>query len=254
MDLFDLSGRVALVTGGNSGIGLGIARGLASAGARVAIAARNREKTEAAVDGIRENGATANTVIADVSDPNAIKEMVAETVKAFGRLDILVNNAGGIIRKRPEDLSDEEWHWTVDICLTSAFQASKAAYPEFKKAGGGKILNNGSMASLFGAPFTAAYAAAKGGMVQLTRSLAVAWAGDNIQVNCYLPGWIETGQTASLEADAPGLRERITGRCPMGRWGKGEDFSGIGVFLASAASDYITGAAIPVDGGYSVAG
>ena len=253
MDLFDLTGRVAIVTGGNSGIGLGIARGLATAGASVAIAARNREKTEAAAEGIRKNGGIAKTVITDVSEKDSIEAMIAETVGEFGRLDVLVNNAGGIVRKRPEELSDEEWHWTVDICLTSAFQASKAAYPEFKKAGGGKILNNGSMASLFGAPFTAAYAAANGGMVQLTRSLAVAWAQDNIQVNCYLPGWIETGQTANLETDAPGIREKITARCPMGRWGVGNDFSGIGVFLASPASDFITGAAIPVDGGYSVA-
>jgi 2-deoxy-D-gluconate 3-dehydrogenase len=110
------------------------------------------------------------------------------------------------------------------------------------------------MASIFGAPFTAAYAAAKGGMVQLTRSLAVAWAKDNIQVNAYLPGWIETGQTANIPQQMPGLHEKISERCPMGRWGTGSDFAGIGVFLASAASNFITGVAIPVDGGYSVAG
>lgn len=254
MDLFDLSGRVAIVTGGNSGIGFGIAAGLAAAGASVAIAARNPEKTGLAVQRIRQSGGEASVVTADVSDPESIDRMVVETVGRYGRLDILVNNAGGIIRKRPEELSGEEWHWTLDLCLTSAFLCAKAAYPEFKKAGGGKILNNGSMAALFGTPFTAAYAAAKGGMVQLTRSLAVAWAEDNIQVNCYLPGWIETGQTANISQDVPGLREKVTDRCPMGRWGKGEDFAGIGVFLAGPASDYITGAIIPVDGGYSAAG
>lgn len=254
MDLFDLSGRVAIVTGGNSGIGFGIAAGLAAAGASVAIAARNSEKTGPAVQRISQSGGEASEVTADVSDPESIRRMVAETVERYGRLDILVNNAGGVIRKRPEDLSSEEWHWTLDLCLTSAFLCAKAAYPEFKKAGGGKILNNGSMAALFGTPFAAAYAAAKGGMVQLTRSLAVAWAEDNIQVNCYLPGWIETGQTANISQDVPGLREKVTDRCPMGRWGKGEDFAGIGVFLAGPASDYITGAIIPVDGGYSAAG
>ena len=254
MDLFDLSGRVAIVTGGNSGIGFGIAAGLAAAGASVAIAARNPEKTGLAVQRIRQSGGEASVVTADVSDPESIDRMVVETVGRYGRLDILVNNAGGIIRKRPEELSGEEWHWTLDLCLTSAFLCAKAAYPEFKKAGGGKILNNGSMAALFGTPFAAAYAAAKGGMVQLTRSLAVAWAEDNIQVNCYLPGWIETGQTANISQDVPGLREKVTDRCPMGRWGKGEDFAGIGVFLAGPASDYITGAIIPVDGGYSAAG
>lgn len=253
MDLFDLSGKVAVITGGNSGIGLGIAKGLAGAGAKVVLVARGAERTEAAAEEIRGAGGEAAAVIADALKPEAAERMIAETVARYGRLDILVNNVGGIVRKRPEELSVEEWHWTVDVCLTSAFLASKAAYPEFKKAGGGKILNNGSMASLFGAPFTAAYASAKGGMVQLTRSLAVAWAQDNIQVNCYLPGWIETGQTADLPQQFPGLQEKITERCPTGRWGKGEDFSGIGVFLASRASDFITGAAIPVDGGYSVA-
>lgn len=254
MDLFDLTGRVAVVTGGNSGIGLGIAKGLAAAGAKVAIAARDRRRTDDAVGQIRSAGGEAAAVIADACEPADIERMVAETVACYGRLDILVNNVGGIVRKTPQDLSLDEWHWTVNICLTSAFIAAKAAYPHFKKAGGGKILNNGSMAAIFGAPFTAAYGAAKGGMVQLTRSLAVAWAKDNIQVNCYLPGWIETRQTANLPEQFPGLAEKIAQRCPMGHWGKGEDFAGIGVFLASRASDYITGAAIPVDGGYSVAG
>ena len=253
MDLFDLTGRVAIITGGNSGIGLGIAKGLAQAGASVAVTGRNPEKTEAAAEQIREAGGEACGIIADASDGEAVKRMVAQTVERYGRLDILVNNAGGIIRKRPEDLSDEEWHWTMDVCLTSAFLCAKAAYPEFKKAGGGKILNNGSMASLFGAPFTAAYGAAKGGMVQLTRSLAVAWAKENIQVNCYLPGWIETGQTANIPEQVPGLYEKVVDRCPTGRWGQGDDFAGIAVFLASQASNYITGTAIPVDGGYSAA-
>ncbi len=253
MKLFDLSGKVAVVTGGNSGIGLGIATGLAQAGARVAIAARSPDKTEAAAQSIRDAGGEASAVIADALAPADIERMIAETVDRYGRLDILVNNVGGIVRKRPEELSDEEWHWTINVCLTSAFLASKAAYPEFKKVGGGKILNNGSMASIFGAPFTAAYGAAKGGMVQLTKSLAVAWAKDNIQVNAYLPGWIETGQTANIPQQMPGLHEKITERCPTGRWGKGADFAGIGVFLASSASDFITGTAIPVDGGYSVA-
>lgn len=254
MNLFDLTGKVAIVTGGNSGIGLGIAKGLAGAGAAVAIAARDRQRTGAAVNEIRAAGGHAMAVIADATVAKDIERMVAETVAAHGRLDILVNNVGGIVRKSPQDLSIEEWHWTIDVCLTSAFLAAKAAYPEFKRAGGGKVLNNGSMASLFGTSFTAAYGAAKGGMVQMTKALAVAWAKDNIQVNCYLPGWIETRQTANLPEQFPGLAEKIAQRCPMGHWGKGDDFAGIGVFLASRASDYITGAAIPVDGGYSVAG
>jgi len=254
MTLFDLNGKVAIVTGGNSGIGLGIAKGLAGAGAKVAIVARGAERTEAAAEEIRAAGGEASAVIADALKPETAEMMVAETVGRYGRLDILVNNVGGIVRKRPEELSAEEWHWTLDVCLTSAFLASKAAYPEFKKAGGGKILNNGSMTSLFGATFAAAYGAAKGGMMQLTKSLAVAWAKDNIQVNCYLPGWIETRQTANIPQQLPGHYERVAERCPMGRWGTGDDFAGIGVFLASSASDFITGATIPVDGGYAAAG
>lgn len=253
MDLFDLSGRAALVTGGSSGIGFGIASGLAKAGASVVIAARDEARAADAVRKIQDAGGKASALSADVTDPEAAGRMVAETVARHGRLDILVNNAGGIIRKRPETITDDEWDRTLDWCLTSAFRCCRAAYPEFKKAGGGKILNNGSLAALFGAPFTAAYGAAKGGIVQLTRSLAVAWAKDNIQVNCFLPGWIATGQTANLRKDVPGMVEHILERCPMGRFGTGEDFEGIAVFLAGPASNFITGAAIPIDGGFSVA-
>ncbi len=253
MNLFNLSGRAALVTGGSSGIGLGIATGLAKAGAAVVIAARDLSGAETAVEGLRKLGGTASAISADVTAPEAAGRMVAETVARYGRLDILVNNAGGIIRKRPEDLSDAEWEHTLNWCLSSAFRCCKAAYPEFRKLGGGKILNNGSLAALFGAPFTAAYGAAKGGLVQMTKSLAVAWAKDNIQVNCFLPGWIETRQTANLKTDVPGMYEHIVERCPMGRFGTGADFEGIAVFLASQASNFVTGTAIPVDGGFSTA-
>ena len=254
MELFDLRGKVAIVTGGNSGIGLGIAKGLAKAGAAVNVAARDPDRTNGAVEEIRAMGGTAHAVIADVADPDSVDAMMADVIERHGRLDILVNNVGGIVRKPPEELTYEEWRWTLNVCIDSAFLCSKAAYPHFKKAGGGKILNNGSMASLFGLAFGAAYGAAKGGMVQLTKSLAVAWAKDNIQVNCYLPGFIETRQTAALPEQVPGIRERVIARCPAGRWGSGDDFMGIAVFLASSASDYITGTSIAVDGGYSVAG
>ena len=131
---------------------------------------------------------------------------------------------------------------------------SKACYPAFKRAGGGKILNNGSMMSIFGAPWVAAYGASKGGIVQLTKALAVAWAPDNIQVNAFLPGYIDTFLTQQAREQVPGLHEKVLNRCPAGRWGEIDDFQGIAVFLASAASDYVTGTAIPVDGGYSSAG
>ena len=251
MDLFDLSDKVAIVTGGNGGIGLGMVRGLANAGATIAIVGRNVDKTQAAVSEIEALGVVSQAVITDVTDSRAVVAMVEEVVSTLGGIDILVNNAGTSIRKRPEDLSEAEWHQVIDTNLTSAFLCSKACYPIMKSAGAGKILNNGSMTSLFGSPWSTAYASSKGGMVQLTKALATAWAPDNIQVNCFLPGWINTDLTIQARKDMPDLHEHVLKRTPADRWGEINDMSGIAVFLASAASDFITGTAIPVDGGFS---
>jgi 2-deoxy-D-gluconate 3-dehydrogenase len=254
MNLFDLSGKVAVVTGGNGGIGLGMAKGLAQAGATVVIAARNEGKSQQAIKELERLGGKAISIGVDVSKEDSVAAMVKATVANLGRLDILVNNAGINIRKVPQDLPLAEWHQVIDTNLTSAFLCSKAVYPEMKKAGGGKILNNGSMMSIFGAPFAPAYAASKGGMTQLTKALATAWAKDNIQVNCFLPGWIDTELTQKARQEVPGLNERVLARSPSGRWGNIDDFMGIAVFLASAASQFVTGTAIPVDGGFSVMG
>ncbi|MCZ6647219.1 MAG: glucose 1-dehydrogenase [SAR324 cluster bacterium] len=254
MNLFDLSGKVAIVTGGNGGIGLGVARGLAGAGAAVVVAARNEAKSAAAVQELQEAGGKAIAITVDAADEDSVQALVATTVEQLGRVDILVNNAGINIRKRPEELQLEEWHQVMDVNLTSAFMCSKAVYPEMKKAGGGKILNNGSMMSLFGNPVVPAYAASKGGIVQLTRALACAWAPDNIQVNAFLPGWIDTDMTQKARKQMEGLNERVLARCPAGRWGHIDEFAGTAVFLASKASDFITGIAMPVDGGYSIQG
>ena len=251
MDLFDLSNKVAIVTGGNGGIGLGMVRGLANAGATIAIVGRNVDKTQAAVSEIEALGVVSQAVITDVTDSRAVVAMVEEVVSTLGGIDILVNNAGTSIRKRPEDLVEAEWHHVIDTNLTSAFLCSKACYPIMKSAGAGKILNNGSMTSLFGSPWSTAYASSKGGMVQLTKALATAWAPDNIQVNCFLPGWINTDLTIQARKDMPDLHEHVLKRTPADRWGEINDMSGIAVFLASAASDFITGTAIPVDGGFS---
>ena len=251
MDLFDLSNKVAIVTGGNGGIGLGMVRGLANAGATIAIVGRNVDKTQAAVSEIEALGIVSQAVITDVTDSRAVVAMVEEVVSTLGCIDILVNNAGTNIRKRPEDLSEAEWHQVIDTNLTSAFLCSKACYPIMKSAGAGKILNNGSMTSLFASPWATAYASSKGGMVQLTKALATAWAPDNIQVNCFLPGWINTDLTIQARKDVPDLHEHVLKRTPADRWGEINDMSGIAVFLASAASDFITGTAIPVDGGFS---
>jgi 2-deoxy-D-gluconate 3-dehydrogenase len=252
MNLFDLKGRVALVTGGNGGIGLGMAKGFAEAGAAVVIAARKAEKAERAVAELTALGVKAGFVAVDVADEASCRAMVAETVERFGRLDILVNNAGMAVRKRPEDYTGAEWHAVIETNLSGAFFSSHAAYPALKRSGHGKIINIGSMMSIFGAPFASAYAASKGGIVQLTKALATAWATDNIQVNAILPGWIDTDLTKSARQQIEGLHDRVLARTPAQRWGVPGDFAGIAVFLASAASDFVTGTAIPVDGGYSV--
>ena len=250
-NLFDLSGRVAIVTGGNGGIGLGMAAGLAAAGAIVVIAARDGSKNANAVEKLRALSAKSDALLLDVTDEAACKALIQQVGAQHGRIDILINNAGINIRKQPQQYSLDEWKSVIDTNLSSAFVLSQAVYPEMLKNGGGKIINIGSMTSIFGAPFAAPYSASKGGIVQLTKALACAWAKDNIQVNAVLPGWIDTELTIQARKDVVGLHERALMRTPAGRWGKPEDHAGVAVFLASSASDFITGAAIPVDGGYS---
>jgi 2-deoxy-D-gluconate 3-dehydrogenase len=252
MNLFDLTGKVAIVTGGNGGIGLGIARGLAHAGAKVAIVGRNTEKSQAAARALAgETGKEIVPLTADVSRAKEVETVVRDVTGRLGRLDILFNNAGINIRNPPDVLTAEDWHTVIDVNLTSAFLMSRAAYPTMKQAGGGKIINIGSMTSIFGASFAAAYASSKGGIVQLSKSLALAWAADNIQVNALLPGWFETDLTDRARKEVPGLYERVLARIAAGRWAKPQDIAGTAVWLASPASDYVTGIAVAVDGGYS---
>jgi len=251
---FDLKRSVAVVTGGNGGIGLGMARGLAAAGAAVVVAGRNQVKSRAAVAELEALGAQAMALEVDVTDEGSVEKLIRRTVEALGRLDVLVNNAGTNIRKQPQDYTLGEWRQVLDTNLTSAFLASRAAYPIMKAQGRGKIINIGSMMSIFGASFTAAYAASKGGLVQLTRALATAWAVDHIQVNAVLPGWIDTDLTARAREQVPGLHDNVLRRTPAKRWGVPDDLAGVAVFLGSAASDFLTGTAIPVDGGYSIQG
>ncbi len=254
MPFFDLTGRVAIVTGGNGGIGLGMAQGLAGAGAAVMLAARDRPKADEALADLAAAGARCAFTPLDVTDEGSCRAAIAAAIDRFGRLDILVNNAGTSVRKPPQEYSAAEWHKVLDTNLSGAFLCSQAAYPAMQRAGGGKILNIGSMFAIFGSGYAAAYAASKGGLVQLTKSLAVAWAADNIQVNAVLPGWVDTELTRDARQQVPGLHERVLARTPAGRWGVPEDLAGIAVFLASPAADFITGAAIPVDGGFSAAG
>jgi 2-dehydro-3-deoxy-D-gluconate 5-dehydrogenase len=248
MSQFDLSGRVAVVTGGNGGIGLGMARGLAEAGAKIVVAARDPVKSAAAVAGL---GGDAIFVALEIAEERSCRAMVEAALGHFGRLDILINNAGMSIRKPAETYSAAEWHAVLDTNLTGAFRCAQAAHPAMKQGGGGKIINIGSMYSIFGAAYAVPYAASKGGLVQLTKSLAAAWAADNIQVNAVLPGWIDTDLTRDARREVAGLHDRVLARTPAGRWGQPEDLAGVAVFLSSSAADFITGTAIPVDGGFS---
>ncbi|UQR67243.1 glucose 1-dehydrogenase [Bradyrhizobium sp. C-145] len=249
---FDLRGKVAVVTGGNGGIGLGMARGLADAGADIAVVGRNEAKSAAAVADLSQRGVKAIAITTDVTDKAAVAAMVDRVVRELGRIDVLINNAGMSIRKPPHELELDEWNKVIDTNLTSAFVSSKLAYPALKASGNGKVINIGSMMSIFGASFATAYAASKGGIVQYTRACANAWAPDNIQVNAILPGWIDTDLTRGARQQVSGLHERVLARTPAGRWGDIDDFAGIAVFLASPASNFVTGTAIPVDGGFSV--
>jgi len=254
VNLFDLSGKVAIVTGGNGGIGFGIARGLAGSGAWLAIVGRNEAKTRAAAATIAgETGVEVMPLTGDISREEEVASVVQAVGDRFGRLDILVNNAGITVRKPPQDLTLAEWNQVLTTNLTGPFLLAKAVYPALKTAGGGKIINIGSINALFGSPYASAYASSKGGLVQLTKSLALAWAGDNIQVNAILPGWFDTELTEQARAQVAGLNERVLARVPTGRWAQPDDLAGTAVWLASRASDFVTGTTITVDGGFSVA-
>ena len=251
-NLFNLKGKVALVTGGNGGLGLGMALGLAEAGANIAIAARNPDKTSDAIKQIEGVGVQAISVPTDVTKETEIESMISQTLDKLGQIDILVNNSGVTMRKEPEDLSGDEWDHVLNVNLRACFLASKTVYPHMRDRGSGKIINIGSMTSIFGGGGSGApYSSSKGGIVQLSKSLAVAWAKDNIQSNAILPGWFTTELTAAIPERQKERYQLISSRIPAGRWGEPEELAGVAVFLASPASDYVTGSVIAVDGGYS---
>jgi 2-dehydro-3-deoxy-D-gluconate 5-dehydrogenase len=251
---FDLTGRVAIVTGGNGGLGLAMARGLAHAGAAIAIAARDQGKSQAALKQLGGAASRCRFFAFEASSAQSCRKLVDSVVSDFGRCDILINNAGMNIRKAPEQISETEWHQILDVNLGAALFCAQAVYPHMKTAGRGKILNIGSMYSLFGAPTVAAYAASKGGLIQLTRSLACAWAPDNIQVNAILPGWLDTEMTRRARQQVADLHDYVLSRTPAGRWGAPDDIAGPAAFLCSSAADFVTGATLAVDGGYSARG
>lgn len=249
--LFDLTGKTAIVTGGNGGIGYGMASEIGKSGANVVITGRNSDKTKEAVNELKKSFDNVIGIDSDVSDESSIKDMIKISNDTFGSIDVLINNAGIGIREFPENYSTDDWNQVININLTGAFLCSREVYPIMKSQGSGKIINIGSMTSIFGLDWAVAYASSKGGIVQLTKTLAVSWAKDNIQSNCILPGWIHTDLTQGIKDQFQDRYKQILSRIPSNRWGEPDDLAGTAVYLSSSASDYVNGVSIAVDGGYT---
>ncbi|HBD11252.1 MAG TPA: 2-deoxy-D-gluconate 3-dehydrogenase [Porticoccaceae bacterium] len=253
MEFFDLTGKVAIITGGNGGLGLGIAKGLVQEGCAVALVGRNEDKIGQAVAEIESMNGQAIGVQADVSSEEDVSRMVRETAEKLGRVDILFNNAAISWGVHPDKMTLEEWNNFIAIDLTSCFLCCKAVYPEMIKAGGGKIINVGSaITANKGFGKLVHYAAAKGGMDHMTQSLAQAWGKDNIQVNALLPGLVHTEMMPCFGPKKVRPVDYIVKRTPVGRYAMPDDFEGISVLLASRASDFITGSIIVADGGMTL--
>jgi 2-dehydro-3-deoxy-D-gluconate 5-dehydrogenase len=248
--LFDLSGRVALVTGGNGGIGRSIALGFADAGASLAILGRNAEKNKKVLAELESRGARAIAIQSDITDASQIRPAVARVEQELGPVGILVNNAGIGLIKPSLEVPLEEWNRVIEINLTACFLLSQAAGILMTRRKAGKIINISSIYGLFGNPVAASYSASKGALIQLTKSMAIEFAPSNVQVNVIVPGYFHTELTEQFK-DTLFYTETIK-RTPAGRWGETEELAGTAIFLASRASDYMTGATLVVDGGYSV--
>lgn len=248
-NLFDLSGRTALITGGTHGLGMAIATGLANAGATIVINDVFQEKLEEAKKAYAANGIQIHAYKLDVTDEKAVEETIPVIEKEVGPIDILVNNAGIIKRIPILEMKAEEFRQVVDIDLTGPFIMSKTIAKGMVERGYGKIINMCSMMSELGRNTVSAYASAKGGLKMLTRSMATEWAKYNIQTNGIGPGYFATAQTAPIRVDGHPFNEFIIHRTPAGRWGDPEDLAGTAVFLASKASDFVNGQVVYVDGG-----
>ena len=248
-----LGGKVALVTGGSRGLGLGMALALAEVGADIALAARSIDQLEKAGKLVEERGVKAHIIPTDVSQIEAVRAMVDETIKHFGRLDVLINGAGVNIRKPASEFTEEDWDRLMAVNIKSVFFACQKAAEFMKKRGGGKIINLGSLSFEIAVPNVALYATSKGGMRQLTRALAIEWASDNINVNAIAPGRYWTTLTDPVFS-VPELYDSAVSVIPQGRPGIPADLAGATILLATEAGNYITGQTITVDGGWLVSG
>ena len=249
--LFDLTGRVAIVTGGNGGIGRGIALGFAEAGAAVAVFGRNEEKNQQVLSELKSIGVPSMALKVDMTDRAGLQPALNRVESELGSVSILVNNAGnvslsgGVLQEKPED-----WDCVIETQLNSVFLLSKLAAALMVRHKLGKIINIGSMYSFFGSGLVPSYSAAKGAIIQLTKSMAIELAPHNIQVNCIAPGWIVTAMTVAVHKMP--LNDEVLARTPAGRWGQADELAGTAVYLASRASDFVTGTTIRVDGGYAI--
>jgi gluconate 5-dehydrogenase len=251
-DLFDLTGRAAIVTGGSRGLGLEMAEGLAEAGASLMLCARREQWLTPALEAFRKRGVKVEGAICDVADQQQVQKVVDETIRAFGKIDILVNNAGITWGERPEKMPFDQWKRVLDVNLTGAFLFAQAAGREMLKAKYGRIINVASIAGIrssVGGPHYAAYTASKAGLMGLTRELAAAWGRDGIRVNAIAPGFFHSRLAdAAIQYVEPSIKARN----PIARVGDAGELKGVAVFLASDASNYITGQTIVVDGGASI--
>jgi 2-deoxy-D-gluconate 3-dehydrogenase len=252
--LFDLTGEVAVVTGGNGGIGRGIALGLAEAGAAIAVLGRSDDKNQRVLSELKTIGVPSVAVRVDVTNRGELEPALNSVESELGGISILVNNAGnvslsgGVLLETPED-----WDNVIETQLNAVFLLSKLAATSMLSRKRGKIINIGSMYSYFGSGLIPSYSAAKGAVVQLTKSMAIELAPHNIQVNAIAPGWIETDMTAPVRTmDMKPMNDEILARTPAGRWGQAEEVAGTAVYLAGRASDFVTGETIRVDGGYAI--
>jgi 2-deoxy-D-gluconate 3-dehydrogenase len=249
-DAFSLDGKVALITGASRGLGAAMAAAMSAAGASVALHSNEKPATETAERICKESGRRTELFTADLEDRAAADRLVAATIAAFGQIDILVNNAGIIRRKPAAQHSDDDWDAVIEVNLSNAFRMCRAMGKHLIDGGRpGKIINVASLLSFQGGINVPGYAAAKGGIVQLTKALANEWASHGINVNAIAPGYMQTDNTTALRED-PQRSKQITERIPAGRWGTPEDLGGAAVFLASKASDYVHGHVLVVDGGW----
>lgn len=249
LDSFKLDGKIALVTGASVGLGQGIAVALAEAGADVACHCHFEGDAEETVSMIEKLGRNAMSVAGDMSDKEVPKTIAESVIEKFGRIDILINNAGMIRRTPAVDFSEEDWATVIEVNLSSVFRLSQAVARSMIQNGGGKIVNIASLLSFQGGITVPAYTASKSGVAGLTKAFANEWAKENINVNAIAPGYMATNNTTALRTDETRNRQ-ILERIPAGRWGTPEDLAGAAVFLSSAASDYMQGHILIVDGGW----